>query len=68
MIDSIASLHTAMSQQQLQTQVSAAVAEKSMDVTEMKGEAVAKLLEGAKEVSKTQVQDPALGQNIDIQA
>lgn len=57
MIDSIASQ---------QHQIAAAVTKKALDVTELKGAAVLRLLESAQSVQQTQVQDPALGNTIDI--
>lgn len=68
MIDSISSLYTALSQQQLQSRVSAAVTKQSLDIMEMQGAAVMKLLEGAEQITKAQFQDPMLGQHIDFYA
>ncbi|MGM0675587.1 MAG: putative motility protein, partial [Spirochaetota bacterium] len=61
---------TAMSQANVAQQANTAVLKESMNVQEMQGEGVNRLLSSAEQVSAApqQVQDPMLAQTVDIKA
>ena len=70
MIDSLTSAYTAMSQAQVAQQANTAVLKESMNVQEMQGEGVEKLISSAEQasVAPQQVQDPMLAQTVDVKA
>lgn len=67
MIESITSGYTSMSQAQLSQQANTSVLKEAMNVQEMQGEGVMRLLASASGAPQ-QVQDPMLGQTIDTYA
>jgi hypothetical protein len=69
MVSSITSAYTSMSQAQLAQQAHTAVMKQAVNVQEMQGAGVARLLQSAEQVgTPAHLQDPMLGQNVDLLA
>ncbi|MFP4068123.1 MAG: putative motility protein [Spirochaetaceae bacterium] len=70
MVESLGSASSMMSHAQLAQQTNTAVMKESLNVQEMQGEGVNRLLSSAASVTAApqQIQDPMLGQTVDIEA
>lgn len=67
MVQQIAQTQTSLQQAQLQNEASAATMRMALDTAEQQGEGVARLMASSMDVAST-IQDPSLGNTVDIQA
>lgn len=68
MIDSISSSYTAMNNAQMAQQANTATLKQAMNVQEMQGDGVMRLLDSASAGQSPQMLDPMMGQNVDTYA
>lgn len=67
MVQQIAQTQTALQQAQLQNEASAATMRMALDTAEQQGEGIERLMADSMNMASV-VQDPALGNTVDIQA
>ncbi|TVQ27244.1 MAG: putative motility protein [Spirochaetaceae bacterium] len=67
MVQQIAHMQTSLQQAQLQNEASAATMRMALDTAEQQGDGIERLMSDSMQVAGT-IQDPALGNTVDVQA